>query len=340
MPTLFAFSVLLFVGSAVAVSAQSGDQQPTEAEKAVNRRRGEVLLRPMAITLRLAAMGREPRTTPPPYTVDDWMHFELFITQNSIEDLVIWNYLWPYREYRPELIRDGDPVPYTKYAEENLERVEREPPEGSMASSTLKPSREYLANYVKLEDWYDSPLKPGHYQLVVRKRFTLKGDWVESNSVTFDVAPRKTPNPIPDGFQVRLVVERPKEEQAAQAYRLGYNDGLVTELVNESDQRVYVSVIDQFYGHRPGLTKDGQVIPYSEEVTKLIDSKEKDARLVEVVNGFWLDPKTVQRLDGFSLKQWYGPLAPGIYHLTDRRRFEIGGYWTKDSAELIFEIIP
>ena len=49
---------------------------------------------------------------------------------------------------------------------------------------------------------------------------------------------------------------------------------------------------------------------------------------------------TVQRLDGFSLKQWYGPLAPGIYHLLDRRRLEIGGPWTKDSAELIFEIIP
>ena len=163
---------------------------------------------------------------------------------------------------------------------------------------------------------------------------------MESNPVTFDVGPRKVPNPIPDGLKVRLVFERPKQQPANGPYRLGFNDGLVSELVNDSDKRVYVAVIDKYYGHRPALTKDGQLIPYSDEVSKLIDSKEKDGRLVDVVNGFWLDPKTVQRLDGFSLKQWYGPLAPGIYHLTDRRRFEIGGPWTKGSAELIFEIIP
>jgi len=76
------------------------------------------------------------------------------------------------------------------------------------------------------------------------------------------------------------------------------------------------------------------------ETAKLIESKEKDPRLVEVSANLYLDPKTNARLDGFSLKQWYGPLAPGTYHLTDRRRFKTGGPWTKDSAELVIEILP
>ena len=86
--------------------------------------------------------------------------------------------------------------------------------------------------------------------------------------------------------------------------------------------------------------KDGKVVPYNDETAKLVDAKEKDPRLVEVVSTLFLDPKTTSRLDGFSLKQWYGPLAPGVYRLTDRRRFEIEGPWTKDSAELIFEVVP
>jgi hypothetical protein len=134
--------------------------------------------------------------------------------------------------------------------------------------------------------------------------------------------------------------DNPIQKSQGQLYRLGYNDGLSVELINDSDQRVPVSVIDKYYGHRPQLTKDGKVIPYTDEVAKLVESKEKDTRLVEVVNVFFLDPKTKSRLDGFSLKQWYGPLAPGVYHLTYRRRFEIGGPWTIDSAELVFELMP
>src|SRR5205807_5432726 len=112
------------------------------------------------------------------------------------------------------------------------------------------------------------------------------------------------------------------------------------ELINDSAQRVQVNIIDRYYGHRPQLIKDGKLISYSDETAKLVEAKDKDPRLVEVSPNLFLDPKTSWRLDGFSLKQWYGPLSPGVYHLTDRRRFEIGGPWTKDSAELVFEMVP
>ncbi len=324
---------------------KNGIYHPSEEQIAKYKRLGELLRHPTFITLRLASMRRDvpteaPSTTPSPYTNEQWFHFESFITQNSGEDLEIMASRNPYYAYRPELILDGEVVPYTKRAQERLENAQRGLDGFSQAPRSLKSGREYQSNYVELEDWYEIPLKLGRYQLTIKERFTLDGDWVESNPVTFDVVPRKTPNAIPDGFKVKVVIERPKPQEQGKLYQLAYNDGLATELVNESGQQVYVSVIDKYYGHHLRLTKDGKVIPYSDEVVTLIESKEKDSHLIEIVNGFFLDPKTVQRLDGFSLKQWYGPLAPGIYHLTDRRRFEIEGPWTKDSAELVFELVP
>jgi hypothetical protein len=60
---------------------------------------------------------------------------------------------------------------------------------------------------------------------------------------------------------------------------------------------------------------------------------------VERAPDFFLDPKTSSGLQQIYLKDWYGPLAPGSYRLIDRRRFEIDGPWTANSAELLF-VIP
>jgi hypothetical protein len=321
-----------------------GVYRPTQEEIAKSKRIAELLRHPTFVRLRLISMRRfspreEPSTTPSPYTVDEWINSELFITQNSTENIVYWSSVWPYYQYRPELIRDGDVVPYSKETQEKAGRADKEPASGSGGISTLVPGREYHSAYVKVEDWYDSPLPPGHYQLIVRKRFRSDGAWVESNPVTFDVIPRKTPSPIPDGVSLRLVPYAVKQS-ADGRNRVGDDAGIALELINRSDRRVQVNVIDGYYGHRPQLFKDGKLIPYREEIAKLIESREKDARLVEVVSTLFLDPKTASRLDGFSLKQWYGPLPPGVYRLTDSRRFEIEGPWTKDSAELILEVVP
>jgi hypothetical protein len=56
-------------------------------------------------------------------------------------------------------------------------------------------------------------------------------------------------------------------------------------------------------------------------------------------SGFFIEPKTTSQLEGLRLKNWYGPLAPGSYRLINRRRFEIDGPWTADSAELVFEVV-
>lgn len=191
---LLIFLILMIGGPSFAQGTidKHGNYHPAEDEIAKNKRIGELLQHPTVISLRLVSQRRdglkeEPSTTPSPYTVGQRIHFELFLTQNSAEDITLPSSAWPYREYRAQLIRGGDIVPYTKAAQEEVEKSEKEAPSGSGELTTINPGREILWNYVHLEDWYESPLKPGHYQLIVRKRFTKNGDWIESNPVTFEV---------------------------------------------------------------------------------------------------------------------------------------------------------
>jgi hypothetical protein len=135
---------------------------------------------------------------------------------------------------------------------------------------------------------------------------------------------------LPDGLE-------PLPE--GKAFRLGNNINIRVFVVNDSDQRVRVSVIDELYGNRLQLFKDGKLVPYLDVTAKLIQSKEEAPGLVERAPDFFLDPKTSSGLQQIYLENWYGPLAPGSYRLIDRRRLEIDGPWTASSAELLF-VIP
>jgi hypothetical protein len=194
--TTFVISFVLFAvlpALAQGTIDEYGHFHPSEEAIAKSKRMGELLQHPGTfISLRLLSQKRdglkeESSTTPSPYTVGQRIHFELFLTQNSSEDITLMSSLWPYCESRPELVRDGDIVPYSKSAQSEVEKPEKECHSGSMSISTIPPGREILSNYVHLDDWYELPLKPGRYQLIVGKRFTRNGDWVESNPVTFDV---------------------------------------------------------------------------------------------------------------------------------------------------------
>jgi len=188
--------VVLFGGAAFAQGTidQYGNFHPSEDALAKNKRIADLLKQGSVISLRLVSQKRdgvkeEPSNTPSPYTVKERVHFELFLTQHALEDIVLQTSAWPYWEYRPDLKRDGDVIPYTKRAEGEVDKSEKA--SGSMGLSTFIPGREVFSDYVNLEDWYETPLKPGHYQLVVRKRFVRNGEWAESNPVTFDVVEPK-----------------------------------------------------------------------------------------------------------------------------------------------------
>ena len=137
--------ICLVLGISLSTVAQgtidkNGVYHPTEEEIAKSKRVAELLRHPTFIKLRLSSMSRyslreEPSTTPSPYTVDEWINFELFITQNSAETLMFWSSVSPYYQYRPELVRDGDIVAYSKETQQNVEIAEKEPPSGSSGIS-------------------------------------------------------------------------------------------------------------------------------------------------------------------------------------------------------------
>lgn len=47
------------------------------------------------------------------------MNFGLFLSQSLFKDIIIENYLWPFYEYRLQLSRDGEVVPYIPQTRKN-----------------------------------------------------------------------------------------------------------------------------------------------------------------------------------------------------------------------------
>ena len=312
-----------------------GNFHPTEEQLAKNKRMGELLRNPTFITLRLASIRRyhppeEPSTTPTPYTVDEWLHFDLFLTQNSAEEVVIRSSWWPYGEYRPELIRDGDPVPFSKKAQQLIDRSEIDRWTGSGTISTFVPGRESSCDYVKLEDWYESPLPVGHYQLIVRKRFTLSGDWVESNPVTFDVVASKPS----EQSQLKLTLN-----DARESYKFGDNVNFKVVIENRTDQQAGIEISDPYYQYRPKLFRNDTLLEYQPKTAQLVRSKDRDPHLISVAV-VSIDPYSSHILPRLELNEWYASLEPGLYRLTNRFRISYDGPWTKDSAEIQFRIEP
>ena len=300
----------------------------------------ELLRHPTFVTLRLVCISQAGKLTdaPPAYKEKEFITCQSFITQNSSEQIMIWNELNLYYEYRVDLISDGEIVSYAKEAKEGIELAERRPPSGSSAPLDMEPGREYSLRYINLKEWYGS-LGPGRYQLTIRRRFVWDGDWVQSNPVIFEIEPRK-PESIPEKVTVRLAPSGLQPSLDTERYRLESDVRVTVFVVNNSDRRVRVNVVDLYYGDRLELFKDNVLVPYRDETAKLIRSKDEIAQPIDTATAdFFLDPNTTSGLRELRLSDWYGPLTPGVYRLLNRCRFEVDGPWTRDSVPLIFEIV-
>ena len=267
------------------------------------------------------------------------MYFEILVSQSLFEKIMIERSRWAHYEYRPELSRNGEILSYSKEAQKAIDKAEHEPPSWSTIPLNLVPGREYRWPTVRLEDWYDR-LGPGHYELIVRKRFALDGDWVQSNSVTFDVEPRKPPAPIPAGVTIELVPADFQLEPKRKLYRLSGDVFVSVIVVNGSRQEIPAPVVDSYYGDRPQVFKDGVMVPYRDEIKRLLKAKEADFRAVDVSLERVVAPDSREALSTLNLTKWYGRLGPGHYRLVTKHRFELDGPWTPDSAELLFELLP
>ena len=315
--------------------------QTNKQDEATANRLLELLRHPTFIRLRVSTPNfpsrEKPTDAPAPYQEKSLIDFQLFITQNSTDTLTILDELDPYYEYRPELMQDGEIVPYSKAAQEGVRIADTQPHNGSSKEIVMQPGREYETHYINLDKWY-APLQPGRYQLKIRKRFVWNGDWVESNPLIFDVLPRKHPEAIPDGVSIRLAPSGLQPSTEEKLYRLTADVRVAVFVVNNSDKPLKAYVMDLYYRNRLQLFKDGSLMPYRKETANLIRSKDENPYRVETIPGLVLDPNTATSLLELRLSDWYEPLGPGVYRLIIRQRFEINGPWTADSVPLLFEI--
>lgn len=114
--------------------------------------------------------------------------FHLVMTNTALVEVRIlaWD---TYVQNRPILHRDGQQLPYRDDIEKLLPATESQTDFLRMDSILLEPNNPKPLEVITLADWYE-PLKPGHYNLLVRHRFQLGGKWIESSSITFEVDPK------------------------------------------------------------------------------------------------------------------------------------------------------
>ncbi len=131
-----------------------------------------------------------------------------------------------------------------------------------------------------------------------------------------------------------------QRKDSKRPYRVGDKVYVKLVVTNNSEESIKATVVDTYYQNRPQLFKNGRLIHYREEITKLVRSKDADPEFVRIGSNIFLEPHTPTDLEELNLSDWYGPLEPGLYKLINRHRFEIDGPWTADSCELLFEVVP
>jgi len=164
---------------------------PTQEEIEANKQMAESLRRPTSIGLRLVFLNSNTGETSDlasPYKPTDRIAICIILNHYFSSPITIMESLNQYRDLQLELLRNGEIVPYKKEAQKQLDRALTEPPNGSAAPIQFLPAKDYTLRRIDLSDWY-KVLLPGHYQLTVRRRFAWGGEWVQSDSITFDVGP-------------------------------------------------------------------------------------------------------------------------------------------------------
>jgi hypothetical protein len=190
---IFVLAAILVLSVSVSLNAQEDPFRELLARMTPEARlKYERLRKAEFASLELARrpleLGENPERLKDPYKEGDRIYFRLLITNNSIEK-VNFARVDSYQEQRPDLTRDGDPVPYRKRISELLVQKDRDIMGRRVSEVTLQPG-ETTEEFIDLADWYE-PLKSGHYQLTLRRRFIWGGDWIESPAITFEVEPKR-----------------------------------------------------------------------------------------------------------------------------------------------------
>lgn len=158
------------------------------------RRRIEALEDPNSYTIRLSVPRRSggrataedttERESVGPYRVGSEISFDVVLTNARPEPLELF-LVDPYTHLRPQLLYNGQPLPYHERAARLAEDRDRLL-SLSVTREILAPAQSASLGIIKLSDWYE-PLAPGLYELIVKYRVYRGGEWRELPRIMFEV---------------------------------------------------------------------------------------------------------------------------------------------------------
>ena len=120
-------------------------------------------------------------------------------------------------------------------------------------------------------------------------------------------------------------------------FKLGEPVHIGVVMTNTASKSVRVCAFSNpYYQNRPQLTRDGEVVEYSEKIRELVRQSDEgtlclSTRSPDVVD---LKPNVPFRVPSLELQDWYGSLSPGHYTLFLKRTFACcaDGKWNATNA--------
>jgi hypothetical protein len=129
------------------------------------------------------------------------------------------------------------------------------------------------------------------------------------------------------------------QQEETKAFEFSEKARFKVVATNTTSVPLRVRRLQVYYQNRPQLFKGDRLIPYRDEITKLINLRDTDPTFVRMGSSKSLSPGVPIDLDILNLTDWYGPLQPGTYRITNRHRFDIGGQWSLISNEVHFVVL-
>ncbi|HEX8890033.1 MAG TPA: hypothetical protein VF779_12825 [Pyrinomonadaceae bacterium] len=124
-------------------------------------------------------------------------------------------------------------------------------------------------------------------------------------------------------------------QKVSDCYKAKEKIRLKLMMTDMSSESITFAIEKSYFPYSLQLFRDGQLVPYREDVAKIIDNPPTAiSSLLEK-----LEPGKKELVEVISLDGWYRPLEPGHYLLNIKRRFELDGGWT-NSASITFEVQP
>jgi hypothetical protein len=129
-------------------------------------------------------------------------------------------------------------------------------------------------------------------------------------------------------------------------YQVGEEIPVSISLTNGGSERVKYCLSTSIFQNRPQLKRDGQLLPYVNNLTAGADKAEFIERCeMSASRQFYeLQPKEPKVIDWLTLNSgainWYGQLPAGHYELMLQRRLECCQGSMVESDKITFEVVP